>query len=125
MKYSNSNSKLIVCDLDGIARLILSASFLDRQKCWKNLEKIKEVSQLRMIIFSMMENTDNRKELRSLAADLTELEFELQDLYKFKRNTNFHRFWELPKCTCPKLDNYESYGTKYYIIDTKCIIHGN
>lgn len=52
------------------------------------------------------------------------LQFKLQHEWNFERNINYHRFWELPKCTCPKLDNEDRYPCGYYISNTNCPLHG-
>lgn len=64
------------------------------------------------------------EELRKIVGEITELEFKLQDAWGFDRNQLMHRFWELPHCTCPKLDNEDSYGTEYYIVVKSCPLHG-
>lgn len=97
---------------------------MERQNAWENLEAIKEAHQLRLAICDMMTETEDWKELQSLAADITECEFHLQDLWKFERDEKFHRFWELPKCQCPRMDNEDSYPIGYYVTNMNCPIHG-
>lgn len=53
-----------------------------------------------------------------------ELEFELQDLWKFDRNINFHKFWNRPRCLCPKMDNDDRYPTGNYVTMEDCPLHG-
>jgi len=75
-------------------------------------------------IIETMKITSAPEQLKILAKKITKIEFKLQDLWKFEQNDAFHRFWELPNCTCPKFDNEDSYGTKYSIYSFDCPIHG-
>lgn len=70
-------------------------------------------------------SSSNSKELKIIAAAITEIEFQLQDLWKFEKDIRMHSFFLLPHCTCPKMDNKERLGTDYLITDTMCPIHGN
>lgn len=103
---------------------VLSKSFLDMQNCWENLDKIKELFEWKYEIYEAMENTDDKDLLKLYAHMVTQNEFDIQVLFKFEPNPNYHRFWELPKCTCPKLDNQDRLGTISYLISTSCPIHG-
>lgn len=90
-----------------------------------NLEKLKNTYINLFKTIEKMEQTDNCIILFNLNKYVTELEFELQRLWGFPENINYHRYWFLlPKCTCPKIDNNELIGSilKYYNND--CIIHG-
>ena len=44
-------------------------------------------------------------------------------LYGEEEDICFHRFWETPKCTCPKIDNIEIYPNENQIFNKDCIIH--
>lgn len=54
----------------------------------------------------------------------TENEYDLQDLWGFALNSNYHMFWNMKGCTCPKIDNEEAWGTGYYVYSKDCPIHG-
>jgi hypothetical protein len=71
-----------------------------------------------------MENTEDVEALRELASQVEDVEYTLQELWGFERDSKYHRFWLLPKCSCPRLDNEDRYATGVSIIDTDCIIHG-
>lgn len=62
--------------------------------------------------------------LAELKLAWTENEFELQDAWKFPRNENFHRFWDIPCCECPRMDNDERWPVGYYIYNAHCPVHG-
>lgn len=89
----------------------------------EDLIKIEKLHMVRNCYLTLMENTDDSVELKRLSLFITQIDFQLQKLWKFKVDSNYHRFWELPKCQCSILDNREKYGTgRYY--NPNCPIHG-
>lgn len=102
----------------------LSPGFLDRQNAWSNLNKLKILHYQRLEIEHEMSETDDSDELRFLNAFWQENQFELQETWGFERNTHFHRFWTVPKCTCPKMDNEDNLGSKYSYMSGDCPVHG-
>tara|TARA_Y100000588_G_scaffold254014_1_gene268576 strand:- start:20181 stop:20603 length:423 start_codon:yes stop_codon:yes gene_type:complete len=86
-------------------------------------ENIKKAQSKRIKIFNAMENTDNPKALEKLDQEFTANEFYLQEQWGFEENIDYHKFWEAPKCTCPKFDNEDNYPSGYYSFDQKCPIH--
>ena len=54
----------------------------------------------------------------------TNLEFRLQKAWGFTQDINFHKFWERPRCTCPKMDNDDNYPHGYYTTSMDCPLHG-
>lgn len=54
-----------------------------------------------------------------------EIQFHLQYVWGFKKDINYHRFWDMPGCTCPLMDNDDAYPTGNYVINMECPIHGN
>ena len=71
-----------------------------------------------------MEKAEDRITLRLLNKSIQEIDFKLQELWGFPINSNYHRWWEVPKCLCPDMDNRERYGTKYRVTRGDCPIHG-
>lgn len=62
--------------------------------------------------------------LRECAARMEEIEFELQKAWGFTPSREFHTYWyQVPHCTCPKLDNKDNVGTSLRIIGDDCPIH--
>jgi hypothetical protein len=90
----------------------------------ETLNNIKRVHHEKLFLFTEMDKTDNVETLRSYAKMITKLEFELQELWCFPKDIKFHKFWELPKCKCPKMDNDDAWGSGYYIVSGQCPIHG-
>lgn len=90
-----------------------------------NLEKLKRVYIELFKTFEKMENIDNPVILYYLNEDITEIEYKLQELWGFTKDSNYHSYWfQCPKCTCPKMDNNDAIGTKYRYYDIDCIVHG-
>lgn len=52
-------------------------------------------------------------------------ERELQKLWGFEQDDRFIRFWYFPACSCPQMDNNDSYPSGYYVINGDCVIHGS
>jgi hypothetical protein len=91
------------------------------QETIKNIEKLHEEVQL---ILNAMKVTDDKNQLQQLSDDWHNLQFKLQKLWGFKEDINYHPWWELPKCTCPKLDNNDAWPTGFYCKIQDCPIHG-
>jgi len=88
------------------------------------IELLKISHITRYYLFGMMELTEDPELLRQYAAKFEELEYLQQTLWRFEPNKDYHRWYDVPKCTCPKQDNDDLFGCKQRIIDLKCIIHG-
>lgn len=67
----------------------------------------------------------DKDELKRLDALVTDLEFVLQDAWRFPRDIKFHKFWERPGCSCPRMDNNDAWPTGYYVRSGGCLIHGD
>jgi len=89
-------------------------------------EKLKETYIEMFKIFEQIENTTNRVKILELNQQIEPLEFKMQELFGFKIDRNYHRWWrDCPKCTCPGMDNQDAFGTDFRYYDSNCIIHGN
>jgi hypothetical protein len=90
------------------------------------LVALKVSHQLKFMIFSAAQQyKKDPKVLQMLYAVETALEFEQQKLWHFEPNKRFHRFFEFPGCTCPKLDNIDRIGVGPFIFYTSCPVHGD
>lgn len=76
------------------------------------------------ILFEAMEFIDDPEKLKVYDKKLTDIDYEIQTQWNFVPDSKYHRYWERPKCTCPKMDNEERFGTIYTIKDTNCPLHG-
>ena len=86
-----------------------------------NLIKLKNCLLEKLKLYDIIENYDDN--LSDFYKKLTDIEYNMQLLYGESENILFHRFWETPKCTCPKVDNLEIYPSKKPIFDKNCLIH--
>lgn len=119
------NNKYVVTGPDGKTICLLNSYLANKQKITdEQLEALKLSHQLKWIIFESAKQTSDPTKLKMLANVCDALESEQQALWNFEVNKNFHRFFDFPGCTCPKLDNKERLGTEYAIFDTSCPIHG-
>lgn len=118
-------NKSTMVTFDGKPVFNLNHYLLDSQDVWHNLQDLKDVHEFRLILWTMMREARDHKTLKSLAEDMTLCEFELQRLWGFPQDRSYHRFWELPQCECPKMDNEERYGTDYTVVTSDCPLHGD
>jgi hypothetical protein len=88
------------------------------------VDKVNKLHKVRNCYLTLMENTDDDVELKRLSLFITQIDFQLQKLWKFKVDSAYHRFWELPKCQCPASDNLDTFGTGHRYINPNCKIHG-
>jgi len=108
----------------GQEMFMLNKQLLDRQNCWENLEKLKELHVEQLVVYEEMSNTDDELLLKMYDSLLDQINTELQREWKFTEDINYIQFWIRPKCTCPKLDNYDRYPYGYYVVNMTCPLHG-
>jgi hypothetical protein len=85
-------------------------------------EEVVEIGILHVKLDSVTRNPYDHDDPVKL---IEEIEFNLQRLWKFPQDKNFHRYWyAISGCTCPKSDNNERVGTKYKVINNGCKWHG-
>jgi len=111
----------LVVKYKGKDRFLLNGSLIEAQDCLENLEEIKNLHVKRFEIEERMK--DKSSDMLALDKEWTENQFSLQDAWKFKRNKNFHRFWRIPSCKCPRMDNEDNYPYGRYAITSACGIH--
>lgn len=90
----------------------------------EGLGVIKELHKLKIDIFQQARKASDVAEIRRLAAEYEQLEFRLQAAWGFSVNVDYHRWFDFPRCSCPKFDNEDRYGTPYRIYNQDCIVHG-
>jgi len=103
----------------------LNPRLIERQNVSKEgVKKLVEIHLERLKIEDEMENTDDPTLLHELALKRQNTEYRLQKVWGFPENSDYHRWWEVPKCKCPWMDNSDNYPTKYRIIRDDCPVHG-
>lgn len=115
----------LIVKYKGKKAMRLNERLIKAQKCEANLEEIKKCFIRRLEYYDMLKETNDLTMLRALAKSIEINEFKMQELYGFPQDAKFHRFWEAPKCTCPKMDNRDSWPSGFYSVDPRCPLHGN
>lgn len=104
----------------------LNQALINRNKVTpEKVEKIKELHQKKWKIFDEMEVEKSRDILRAYAKLVETIEYELQSLWGFAKDKNYHEWYKVPQCQCPKIDNDDRNGTPYQIYNKSCPIHGD
>jgi len=105
-------------------KIILNQLLVEKQHVDdETIELIKQRHQQRIDRVIEMENTDSISGLVELAKDITEIDYVLQELWGFDADESKHRWFEIPKCTCPHLDNIDLIGTKQRRTSLTCPVH--
>ena len=106
--------------------MILNPRLIKQQKVSDaGIGKLKEIHLERMMLEDEMENTDDPVRLHVMAQEREHIEYRLQRVWGFPEDSAYHRWWEVPKCVCPRLDNSDDYPSKYRIVRGDCPVHGN
>ena len=96
---------------------------IERKIPKEKIELIEYLQAERTFLFSLM-STCSDTELKKFDRKVEHIEFALQDLWGFPLDKNYHKFWNRPRCSCPKMDNEDNYPYGYYTIDCGCKLHG-
>ena len=102
----------------------ISPTFLDNTNSWNNVEKLKECYNTKFKLYEQIASCDDSMSIKQIAIEIKDLKMNIQELFNLKRSSDHFRFWEMPKCSCPKMDNAEHWGTAYKIYTQNCIVHG-
>jgi hypothetical protein len=120
------DKKYIVYDKNGdVISVVNPTLIMERNVSDSALERIKKLHLDRFNIKERMNETCDTGQLQMFANMIKDIEFELQDLWGFDRDHSMHDWYDVPKCTCPKMDNRERKGTGYQIVSLDCPIHGD
>lgn len=117
-----NNKKLTV--KHGKYSILINEYLLNAKCAWSNLNKIKKLHVEKFKVFKKIEKTNDKEKIKQFVKDIENLEFQLQSAWGFPLDRNYHTWYNVPRCTCPKADNRENYGTEFRIIDGNCPIHG-
>jgi hypothetical protein len=109
---SKKESSLWVVHKDMTFRL--NPNLLTDKNAWDKLELIKSTHLNRLDICSEMEDSlSNPASLRKMFREVTELEYQLQDIWGFDRDASKHYWNQAPHCACD-----------FKILEDECIVHG-
>lgn len=102
----------------------LSSSLVLRQGLdVSELRNLKSLHAEKLKYFDLMRDTDDRVKLNEYAKEIECIEFEMQKNWHFTQDRNFHEWYKVPKCTCPKMDNADARGTSHRVISLDCPVH--
>jgi len=87
------------------------------------IETLKKLHAQHSQIDLLMAEIDDAKTLRHLFRLRTLLECEIQETWKFDLDWRMHRWYECPKCTCPRMDNRDDAPYRLWL-DNSCPVHG-
>ena len=88
------------------------------------LRHLKFLHAEKLKYFNLMNATNEKSKLREYAHEIECIEFEMQKAWHFTEDRNFHEWYKVPKCTCPRMDNADNRGTNRRIIVMDCPVHG-
>jgi len=98
----------------------------EKIKFTDTLKQIDEIFNKEKIIKKEEKCFEEKDILKKYDNELHNLEFKLQELRGFPKDSSYHISWvHQPCCTCPKMDNDERWGIEGKIINNDCPIHGN
>jgi len=88
-------------------------------------EEIKNIFNKEQEIIDSGEIVYEKDQLKEMDKRIKEIEFELQKLWHFNQDEEYHSWWfRQPACSCPTLDNFERVGVTGFVINRDCILHG-
>jgi hypothetical protein len=90
-----------------------------------NIKKLVKLHLKLRSVYELMKSTDDSILLRKLANQCKKIEFAQQKCWNFPLDETFHKWYEVPKCSCPHMDNFEMRGTSFKYINADCLIHGS
>lgn len=124
MKLSTSQPSEIFKNVSSKLYMI-NQNLVNRQKVSPDdVKRIVKLQALRKYFYDFIELSSDKEEIRRLDKIITQIEFQLQKLWGFPQDRNHHRWFDVPKCSCPKWDNDDNIGSEYRIINPNCILHG-
>ena len=106
--------------------ITLNKALLKKQKINDvTLGAIKQMHTFKHLLFEDVKKMDDGRvaRIRQMSKVHEMIELELQRLWGFKEDHKFIKFWEFPKCVCPKLDNEDRWPSGVYVYNCSCPIH--
>lgn len=109
---------------NGKVQYFLNSALIKRQCVTdEEVQKIKQLHAQKLEFFDKMTLEESTGILQAYAQVIEQIEFELQKQWHFTQDVNYHEWYLVPKCTCPKMDNQQMRGTSYKVINNQCPIH--
>ena len=116
--------KYPVYDLNGNRITYLNNVLVKKQQLTQsNIAELLKLHTQRYTI-RLLADMCNPQMLKMYAKMDEEVDVLMQIEWHFPLNKNYYKFWEFPRCTCPKMDNNDAYPSGHYVINNDCIVHG-
>jgi len=105
---------------------MLNSQLVKQQKInAETISLLKITHQIRDIYIKAMEVASSRSALERYARELEKLEYLQQTLWGFEKNSDWHRWYAVPQCSCPYYKNEKLWGKPGKWVNVKCSVHGN
>jgi len=122
-------TKELVVYHNGKGVMVLNKNLIDSQNCWHMLSVLKTLHSVRLCIEDGMKTESEKDKPDEQVMDVfNEMwesnQFNLQEAWGFPKDSKFHRFWDIPACECPRMDNSDNYPYGHYVTSGGCNIHG-
>jgi hypothetical protein len=119
------NKEDLIAEYNG-KRVLLNPRLLKKQEIAdpEVIQKLIDSHIEKLKIIEQMDMSDDPVNLHNLAVDIEKIEFKQQELWGFPKNRDYHYWYNVPKCTCPYMDNRDNYGTPFRLVDDNCPVHG-
>lgn len=105
---------------------VISVQLAERQGLTQDaVNAIELLHRFKDDMFDLCRNVYVDGESGGFVLALEQIEFSMQRLWEFEESSAHHTWWyQIPGCTCPKLDNQDMMGIDQRIISCDCPFHG-
>jgi hypothetical protein len=86
---------------------------------------IKKYHKVEIDLDNELSKETDSNEIKLLIFQWHVIQLKLQELWGFEMDKNYHKFWNLTACTCPKIDNEDRHPSGYYVYSGDCSLHGD
>lgn len=114
--------------VDGVPITRINPTLVAKQKLSDEvITKIVELHKERVMIegqLALLASESNHVGVMRFLVDWSNNQYALQEAWGFQKDSRYHRFWDIPGCSCPRFDNSDRYPSLSYIYNEDCPIHG-
>lgn len=113
-----------------MSKVILNEMLIEKQGLKPaEVEEIEHLHTIKDNLFDNIENLNPKdptelEMIRHAAVELRDIEFAMQRAWHFPESTAHHTHWMwIPHCSCPKMDNMDTFGTDLRWQTGSCPVH--
>lgn len=111
--------------VNGVLKTSINPNFVRRQNISdETLKKIVDLHVQRILLEESFVSPTNTMTGEEYHEQWTKNQCDLQNLWGFGVDYNYHMFWRMSGCDCPKLDNQDNYPSGPYYFNSSCKVHG-